>query len=89
MSRHIVVTGAAGALGRTVVAELAGAGHSITGIDLADAVDAVAGVSMALGGIDLAAADEVHEAIEQAANHHGRGKAPCLVILSRFSVRTL
>ncbi len=71
MSRHIIVTGAAGALGRTVVAELAGAGHDITGIDLADDVDSVAGVSLALGGIDLASADAVHAAIEQAASHHG------------------
>jgi NAD(P)-dependent dehydrogenase (short-subunit alcohol dehydrogenase family) len=71
MTKHIIVTGAAGALGRTVVAELAGAGHDITGIDLADSLEDVAGVSLALGGIDLAATDAVHAAIEQAASHHG------------------
>ena len=71
MSKHIVVTGAAGALGQTVVAELAGSGHVVTGIDLADAVDAVPGISMAFGGVDLTVADSIQAALGEAAAQLG------------------
>ncbi len=63
---HVVVTGAAGALGRDVVGVLAAGGHAISGIDLSEDVASVAGVGVPLGGIDLGDAGRVAEAFEQA-----------------------
>lgn len=63
---HVVVTGAAGALGRDVVGVLAAGGHKISGIDLTAAVDSVAGVNVPLGGVDLGDADRVAAAFGEA-----------------------
>jgi len=63
---HVVVTGAAGALGRTAVAVLAKAGHDVTGIDIADGFDDVDGLGRALGGVDLGALDPIRAALEKA-----------------------
>ncbi len=68
---HVVVTGAAGALGREVVGVLAARGHSVSGIDLSEGVDAVAGLGVALGGVDLGDADSVAKAFGQAAADAG------------------
>ncbi|HAF42198.1 MAG TPA: KR domain-containing protein [Sphingobium sp.] len=51
MTAIVAVTGAAGALGRKVVAHLAGAGWSVVGIDLAEM--AAPELALALGGVDL------------------------------------
>ena len=68
---HVVVTGAAGALGREVVSVLSQAGHTISGIDLADSVGSVDGVTAALGGVDLGKTAEVEEAIAKAVAQSG------------------
>ncbi len=68
---HVVVTGAAGALGRDTVTVLSEAGYTISGIDLADGVDAVNGVTVPLGGVDLGKADEVEAAIKNATKQSG------------------
>ena len=65
---HVIVTGAAGALGRDVVAVLSEAGHTITGIDLADSIS---GVALALGGVDLGDAARVEAAIGDAVKTSG------------------
>jgi len=52
MTRTVAVTGAAGALGRTVVAHLRAAGWSVAAIDLGDPAHSDA--ALVLGGIDLA-----------------------------------
>ena len=65
---HVIVTGAAGALGRDAVAVLGEAGHTITGIDLADSIS---GVSLALGGVDLGDAARVEAAIGEAVDTSG------------------
>lgn len=48
----VIVTGAFGALGRAVVAHLAGAGHRVAGVDLAPAPADFAG-ALAVGGVNL------------------------------------
>ncbi len=63
---HVVVTGAAGALGRTAVAVLAEAGHDVTGIDIAEGFDGLTGLGRALGGVDLGSPDQVRAALERA-----------------------
>jgi NAD(P)-dependent dehydrogenase (short-subunit alcohol dehydrogenase family) len=65
MSRIVAVTGAAGALGGKTVAVLAGAGWTVVGIDLAQAVADSAALKLA--GVDLtdeAALTEVADRIE-------------------------
>lgn len=64
---HVVVTGAAGALGRTVTTVLAKAGHTVTGIDITKDFDEADGPGLALGGVDLGVPGQVHEALEKAA----------------------
>lgn len=63
---HVVVTGAAGALGRDVVSVLAASGHTVSGIDLSEGVDSVAGVAVPLGGVDLGDAERVAAAFGDA-----------------------
>ena len=67
---HIVVTGAQGALGREVVALLAASGHAVTGLDIADPVDAD-GLALGLGGVDLGDADRVASAVRHAVETSG------------------
>lgn len=51
MNKNIVVTGAAGALGKVVCATLAEAGYKVIGVDLADMSPET--VSLAVSGVDL------------------------------------
>ena len=67
---HIVVTGAAGALGSEVVSLLAQSGHALTGIDIADSID-VDGLALALSEVDLGEADSVASAMTRAADASG------------------
>jgi len=64
---HVVVTGAAGALGRTVAEVLTEAGYDVTGLDIAGNVDDTGGLARAIGGVDLAVAEQVQEALDTAA----------------------
>lgn len=68
---HVVITGAAGALGREAAAVLSDAGHTITGIDLADIFDATDGIDAGLGGIDLGDVDQVERAIDKSVEQSG------------------
>ena len=68
---HVVVTGAAGALGRQVAAVLASAGHTVSGIDLVNGIDNVADLSQKFSGVDLGVPAQVNHAIEEAANTGG------------------
>lgn len=52
MTGAVIVTGAFGALGRAVVAHLAGLGHQVAGVDLAPA-PADFGGALAVGGVNL------------------------------------
>ena len=61
---HIVVTGAAGILGRAVAQYLRDQGHDVTGIDLATASPEFPGTF--IGGADLTAAAGAEAAIAQA-----------------------
>lgn len=63
---HVVVTGAAGALGRDVVSVLAASEHTVSGIDLSEGVASVAGVAVPLGGVDLGDAEHVAAAFGEA-----------------------
>ena len=67
---HIVVTGAAGALGREVVAMLARNGHTVSGIDIADTVEAD-GIALGIGGVDLGDADLVASAMQKSKDTSG------------------
>ena len=67
----IVVTGAFGALGRSVVELLADRGHVIAAIHLGAAPENYP-YGTALGGVDLTQPDAVAEAFEQIAEVHGR-----------------
>ena len=67
---HVVVTGAAGALGRSVVARLSGDGHDVSGLDIAKDVK-FDGLALAIGGVDLGNADQVETAIEKAVSASG------------------
>jgi NAD(P)-dependent dehydrogenase (short-subunit alcohol dehydrogenase family) len=62
----ILVTGAAGALGRAVVARLAGDGNAVTAIDLSDAAPG-AGEALYIGGVDLADRNAVERALSRLA----------------------
>ncbi|WP_439540615.1 SDR family oxidoreductase [Sphingomonas sp.] len=59
-ARLVVVTGAAGVLGRAVCAELLATGHAVAGIDLAPFVDPA--LALSLSGIDLTDAASVADA---------------------------
>ena len=67
---HIVVTGAAGALGSELVSLLAGSGHAVTGIDIADGIEAN-GLALALSGVDLGNIDDVASAMKRATEASG------------------
>ncbi len=62
---RMIVTGAFGALGRVVVAELVARGHIVAAVDLADAPGDLADVT-AIAGIDLADEDKVAAAFDGA-----------------------
>lgn len=68
---HVIVTGAAGALGRDVAALLAKAGHTVTGIDIAESLEAVDGLSVGIGSVDLGNETAVETAIEEATDRSG------------------
>jgi NAD(P)-dependent dehydrogenase (short-subunit alcohol dehydrogenase family) len=70
MVKVVAVTGAAGALGRAVVAELGGAGWDVVGIDIAD-LGAAGGLKLALGGIDLADEASVAQAAQRIGSQAG------------------
>jgi nucleoside-diphosphate-sugar epimerase len=53
MTQVLIVTGGFGALGRALVAHLAGAGHRVAAVDVAPA-PSDHGAAIALGGVDLA-----------------------------------
>ncbi|MEM1176416.1 MAG: SDR family NAD(P)-dependent oxidoreductase [Pseudomonadota bacterium] len=67
---HVVVTGAAGALGRAVVALLNTNGHSVSGIDIAESLD-VAGLTLAKPAVDLNDAEAVSVAVDDIAQTSG------------------
>jgi len=62
----VIVTGGFGALGRAVVAHLAGAGHRVAAVDLAPAPADFAG-ELALGGVDLTDETAVTSAYDEVA----------------------
>lgn len=68
---HVIVTGAAGALGRDVAALLAEAGHTVTGIDIAESLGSVEGLTMGIGGVDLGSPGAVETALEEAVAKSG------------------
>ena len=68
---HVVVTGAAGSLGRAVVSLLSSDGHSVTGIDLVENID-VPGLAIAKGAVDLGDADAVSVAVSEVVQASGR-----------------
>jgi len=68
---HIIVTGAAGALGRDVAALLAKSGHTVTGIDIVESLEAVDGLSVGIGSVDLGNETAVETAIEEAVDRSG------------------
>ena len=68
---HVVVTGAAGALGRTAATVLAEAGHDVTGLDIAGTFDGIEGLGRALGGVDLGVPGQVQKALEAATAEAG------------------
>ncbi len=70
-SKRIVVTGAAGALGRAVIAALAAQGHDTVGVDICDSAD---GPGAFVGGVDLtdeAAAQAAFASIARNGPVHG------------------
>lgn len=66
----VIVTGAFGALGREVVAELSERGHRVAGVDLAPAPAGFA-AALALGGVDLADEGAVAAAFDRVAAELG------------------
>ncbi|QGP80588.1 SDR family NAD(P)-dependent oxidoreductase [Sphingobium sp. CAP-1] len=68
MKSHVIVTGAAGILGRAVSQCLRDAGYGVTGIDRAPADD---GASAYLGGVDLTDGDATRDAVRQAIADRG------------------
>jgi NAD(P)-dependent dehydrogenase (short-subunit alcohol dehydrogenase family) len=66
----VVVTGAFGALGRVVVAELAKRGFTVAAVDVAPA-PIQSDAALALGGVDLSDETAVFEAYEQVAEKLG------------------
>lgn len=67
----VIVTGAFGALGRVVQAELTRRGHMAVAVDMAPA-PALSGAALALGGVDLADEAAVEAAYAQVAQQLGR-----------------
>lgn len=70
-SKRIVVTGAAGALGKAVIAALAAQGHDTVGVDIGDSAD---GPGAFVGGVDLtdeAAAQAAFASIARNGPVHG------------------
>lgn len=70
--RVVVVTGASGALGRTVVEAAADRGARLALIDHAAARGTPRPTRIEIGGIDLAQPGEANRAIEAAVGHYGR-----------------
>ncbi|ANI79724.1 SDR family NAD(P)-dependent oxidoreductase [Sphingobium sp. EP60837] len=70
MKTHVIVTGAAGVLGRAVTKALEEAGHKVTGIDRAPDAGAV-GAGAYLGNIDLTDPAAASAAIEKAIGASG------------------
>lgn len=68
MKNHVIVTGAAGILGKAVAKTLRAAGHSVTGIDRAEVGD---GEGAYLGGVDLTDPQAAKAAVEQAIASQG------------------
>ena len=67
---HVVVTGAAGALGRDVVSLLSESGHTVTGIDVAESVESDR-LALGIGSTDLGDTGQTVAAIEQAVAENG------------------
>lgn len=70
MASNIIVAGGDGALGRTVVSELAARGHAVAVVDFAPSPDASV-AKLALGGVDLADETAVREAYDRVATELG------------------
>ena len=68
MKNHVIVTGAAGVLGRAVAKTLRAAGYRVTGIDRAEAGD---GEGVYFGGVDLTDPQAAKAAVEQAIASQG------------------
>ncbi len=68
---HIVVTGAAGALGQEVAKVLAAAGYELTGLDISNGLDHVEGLSHRLPNVDLGMRDHVERAMKRAVDKAG------------------
>jgi NAD(P)-dependent dehydrogenase (short-subunit alcohol dehydrogenase family) len=68
----IVITGALGALGRTVAETAAARGARVAGIDHAASQAAATAQRIELGGIDLSDPAQAKKAIDRAAAHFGR-----------------
>ena len=68
---HIVVTGAAGALGQEVAKVLAAAGYELTGLDISNGLDHVEGLSHRLPNVDLGVRDHVERAMKRAVDKAG------------------
>ncbi len=68
---HVIVTGAAGALGREVVGVLAAAGYELTGVDITNGLDSVEGLSHRLNNVDLGMRDHVERAFKKAVSEAG------------------
>jgi len=70
MAGAVIVTGAFGALGRSVVAHLAGEGYAVAGVDVAPAPADFAG-AVTLGGVDLTDETKVSAAYGEVAARFG------------------
>lgn len=68
---HVIVTGAAGALGREVVGVLANTGYELTGVDISNGLDSVEGLTHRLKNIDLGMRDQVDHAFAKAVDAAG------------------
>jgi len=84
----VAITGASGALGRTVVAEAAERGARLALIDHASARGTPRPARIEIGGIDLAEPNEANRAIEAAVAHYGRLDA-LINIAGAFSFQTV
>lgn len=68
---HVVITGAAGALGRDVAPVLAAAGYELSGLDISNGLDNVAGLSHRFAKVDLGMRDHVERALKTAVDEAG------------------
>jgi len=68
---HVLITGAAGALGREVAKVLAAEGYELTGLDISNGLDGVDGLSHRLPGVDLGMRDHVERAMRKAVEAGG------------------